>query len=474
MIKLDDITVALPAGSPHAAPILKNISVTIAEGEWVALAGANGSGKSTLLGTLAGLWPVASGVADLPGGTTALLLQEPDNQFVASSVQNELALSLPPGFGRSERDARIATAVDKFSLGEFLGRNPHELSGGEKQRLALATVWLSDPGVLLLDEPTSYLDAIERARCIEFVSELNNGGATVIWATPGGDELANAARVCYLEDGTVRFDGPANEFSRTAAESNFDVILDGQPPWGDCIVERGKRITSDSPVGSRSAVVSLRSTSFAYAGRDVLQNVTFDIHEGECIGVSGQNGSGKTTLLSLLSGILQPTNGVIHRKYPKPVDRPRAAGRPEQMVFHLFQNPERLFFAETVFEEIAFGLKALKVGQAELPAIVSRALEEVALDPGEFQQRMPFSLSLGEMRRLAFAMASALRPRLILLDEPTSCLDAGGYRTVFDVVNTLLSGGSTVVVASHDLPLLERLADRILVVENGRVTQAAR
>jgi energy-coupling factor transporter ATP-binding protein EcfA2 len=476
MIKLDDITVALPAGSSHARPILKNISLTIDEGEWVALVGPNGSGKSTLLGTLAGLWPVASGTLEASDGhTVALLLQEPDNQFVASSVRNELLLSLSPQLNDAEREERIVSAVDTFSLGSFIDRNPHDLSGGEKQRLALATVWLMDPRVLLLDEPTSYLDPVERSRCIDFVTGLNRSGVTVIWATPGGDELESAQRVCYLDEGTVRFDGSTEAFSASARERNLDVILPGQSPLFDCgeaSPERSEDGSGQGPVSLESpeVVVSLRSVSFAYDGWEVLRGMTAEIRAGECTGVSGENGSGKTTFLSLVSGILQPTGGTIYRRYPQPIARHGPNGRPEQMVFHLFQNPERLFFAETVFEEVAFGLKSLKVDKSALPGMVSDALERVGLDPGEFLERSPFSLSLGEMRRLAFAMAFALRPQLLLLDEPASCLDAGGHRTLLRLIEGLRSDGCTILVASHNEPLLERLTDRILIVESGRVT----
>jgi energy-coupling factor transport system ATP-binding protein len=310
---------------------------------------------------------VASGALELPdGGGVALLLQEPDNQFVASSVHNELLLSLSPRLNDAEREERIATAIDKFSLGEFVGRNPHDLSGGEKQRLALATVWLADPRVLLLDEPTSYLDPVERTRCIDFVTELNRDGVTIVWATPGGDELTYARRVCYLDGGTVRFDGSAGEFLQAADGSGFggpgpDVILPGQDPWGNRSDDDSRRPRAEEMPESNDAVVALRSASYAYDQHEVLRDVTKDIHVGECIGITGRNGSGKTTLLSLMSGILQPNDGMIYRKYRKPVDRAGSSGRPEQMVFHLFQNPERLFFAETVFEELAFGLKSLCV-----------------------------------------------------------------------------------------------------------------
>ncbi len=149
MIELDRITVSLPPNRSDAKTILKNISFSIGAGEWVALTGSNGSGKSTLLKTLAGLYPPREGTIRFDGGPDgdpprmALLLQEPDNQFVASSVANELELSPPPGLDAVERALRIDEAVGRFGLERFLDRNPHRLSGGEKQRLALATVWLA-------------------------------------------------------------------------------------------------------------------------------------------------------------------------------------------------------------------------------------------------------------------------------------------------------------------------------------------
>ncbi|MEJ2719798.1 MAG: ATP-binding cassette domain-containing protein [bacterium] len=478
MIKLDDITVALPAGNPQATPVLKNISLTIEDGEWLAVVGPNGSGKSTLLGTLAGLWPAASGSLEIPrAATVGLLLQEPDNQFVASSVRNELLLSLSPRVTDSARKGRVAEAVERFQLGEFVDRNPHELSGGEKQRLAMATVWLMDPQVLLLDEPTAYLDSSEQMRCVDFVTGLNRSGVTVVWATPGGDELEAARRVCYVERGSIVFDGPARGFAKTAADRKFDVMTPGRLPWGrtggDSQKDRRRGGEPESEARrSAGAMASLRSVSFAYDGRDVLRDITAEIHCEEIIGISGANGSGKTTFLSILSGILQPTGGTVYRKYPRPIDSTGSDGKPEQRVFHMFQNPERLFFAETVFEEVAFGLKSLKVGKPDLPSLVSAALERADLSPEVFLDRSPFSLSLGEMRRLAFAMASALRPSFLLLDEPTSCLDAAGHRMLRDLLDGLRSDRRTVAIASHDISLLERLTDRILIVKDGGVTEA--
>ena len=171
-VTLTNVTVELPTHSPDSRKIIDDVSLSIASGEWLALTGANGSGKTTLLHTLAGLHVPSAGTVgwDRPARQhTALLLQEPDNQFVTTSVRHELALSIQHG----ERDGSegapgarsVEAAVDRFGLSAFLDRNPHRLSGGEKQRLALATVWLQNPRLLLLDEPTAYLDAASAALC---------------------------------------------------------------------------------------------------------------------------------------------------------------------------------------------------------------------------------------------------------------------------------------------------------------------
>jgi len=136
-------------------------------------------------------------------------------------------------------------------------------------------------------------------------------------------------------------------------------------------------------------------------------------------------------------------------------------------VFYLFQSPERLFFAESVLEEVAFGLTSLGVPRREIDERAAEALMRVGLDPGLFLDRSPFSLSLGEMRRLAFAITFALSPKLLFLDEPVSCLDRAGRGVLADLVDALRSRGGTVVVASHDVPYLRAATDRVLTIENG-------
>ena len=485
MIELDRITVSLPPNRSDAKTILKHISFSIGAGEWVALTGPNGSGKSTLLKTLAGLYPLQEGTIRFGGGPAgdvprmALLLQEPDNQFVASSVANELELSPPPGLDAAERALRIEEAVGRFGLERFLDRNPHRLSGGEKQRLALATVWLAAPAVLLLDEPTSYLDDDERNRCVEFVGMMKNDGVAVVWATPGGDDLLDADRVVCLDGGAVCHDGPAGTIEEWIKKSDLDIIPPGDGPMFQGAPEGLDKTGSGGAVprmdesarDDADVLISLRDVAFAYGEGDVLCGVNTDILAGEVVGIAGKNGSGKSTLLSLIGGVLEPTGGLINRKFRSPVVRNGSTGKSEQAVFYLFQSPERLFFAETVDEEIGFGLKSLGTDEKETASVVAESLSRVGLDPDRFLSRSPFGLSLGEMRRVAFAIAYALRPKLLLLDEPSSCLDRGGLGVLAGLIDDLSAGGSAIVVASHDTRVLRKMTGRILAIENSRLAR---
>jgi energy-coupling factor transport system ATP-binding protein len=455
MIQLEDITVSLPPGHSRARAVLSGVTLAIDDGEWIAVTGSNGSGKSTLLRTIAGVCPVSSGrirTAERVG----LLLQEPDNQFVSSTVRNELLLAVELAADPRARAARFSEAVERFSLAALLGRNPHRISGGEKQRLALALVWLAEPRVVLLDEPLSYLDSEESARCAAFVLELHREGVTVVWATPGGSDLREATRVVYLENGRVVFDGPAKTFEDEARTKQFDVLAAEETFAAPAPAVR---------TAPGESVVSMRSVSFAYDGAEVIGGANADIREREIVGIAGKNGAGKSTLLSIMAGVLEPSRGTIERRYARPVAK--GVGQAEQCVFYLFQSPERLFFAETVLEEVAFGLRSLGVPHREVGERVADALARAGLDPRLFLDRMPFSLSLGEMRRVAFAISYALAPKLLLLDEPASCLDRAGRAVLADLVATLRSRGSTVVTASHDARYLRATTDRTLTIENG-------
>jgi energy-coupling factor transport system ATP-binding protein len=502
MISLHGVTVALPAGAPHPKTVLDKVSLEVAGGDWIALVGPNGSGKTTLLHTIAGLHHPTSGRVEYSSDKTAgrpavsLLLQEPDNQFVTTSARHELQLSTPHGMAPIEAEGRIEAATDRFSLSSLIDRDPRRLSGGEKQRLALATVWLQEPELLLLDEPTSYLDAEAAAMCVEFVEEARGRGVAVVWATPGGEELERADRVVCLTAGRAAYIGNLwdlydravaedIEFVRPPARELAERVVDAVAPAGarDGILERAgtdpaalaeaiaPMVGSVRPAdtGERAAagddIVRLTSVDFGYDDVPALSGINLAVAAGECVGLAGHNGAGKSTLLGLVANVFgDPTAGTIERR----AGGGDVAGEGRQDVFYLFQSPERLFFAETVAEELSFGAKRLGLPAAQRDDRAARALHVVGLDPGEYLSREPLTLSLGEMRRVAFAIALTLEPTLLVLDEPTSCLDPGGRAVLESILTDRRTAGTTTVVASHDAGFLAGVCDRIVWLREGK------
>ncbi|HET6462499.1 MAG TPA: ABC transporter ATP-binding protein, partial [Candidatus Krumholzibacteria bacterium] len=319
LISLVDASVAHRDGLP---PAIHEISVELHRGDWIAVSGDNGSGKTTLLATLGGVLPLRSGRMErAPGVRAALLLQDPDDQLVASSVEHELALSVPRDVDDATRQARISASIERFELGELLARNPHRLSGGEKQRLAFATVWLEAPDVLLLDEPLSFLDDGMRERVIAFVREMNANGAAVVWTTPGDEDVGLAQSAMVLRD-------------RRIASGRLPV----EPPHR---FDAPPRTIRKSPKDR----VKFDAVSFSYDRHRVIEHADLLVTGGQRVTVTGRNGSGKSTLLLLAGGAMAPSSGRITRSVE------------ERGVMYLPQSPERLFFAETVMEEICFGLE---------------------------------------------------------------------------------------------------------------------
>lgn len=429
MIRVRDAVVSVPS---RARNILDIEDLTIDRGTWTALVGANGSGKSTLLAVLAGLTPLRSGVTEFAGDTrprTALLLQDPDNQLVATTVALELELSAARN---SAATSRIADVVACFSLGDLLERNPHRLSGGEKQRLTLASVSLQEPDLVLLDEPTSFLDESASKLCATFVEELRSNGTTVVWATPSNTTVLAADRVVCLDNGSVRYAGAANAWPHEPGADAFDRW---DPP----------RSVRSSPLGE--VVSRLDAVSFAYDAQEIVNDMRLEVCAGEVVGIAGPNGCGKTTLLLIAAGVIRPGRGRVQKP---------------DGVFYQPQSPERLFFAESVAEEIAFGLERLGISRGAVHARAQAAIAAVGLDPREFAARSPFRLSFGEMRRVAFAIGEALEPALMLLDEPNAGLDRDGHEVLGGVLARIRARRGAALVASHDRGFLDAACDRVV------------
>ncbi len=481
MIRLRDVSFAFP-GAP-GRDFLEGVNLEARDGEWIAVAGGNGSGKTTLCRLMAGLAKPRAGSVEIDGADPAraprgaaaapavgIAFQNPDSQFVTPSVEREILFGLENlGAGPDEMSSRLAASSRAFSLHGLLARNPHTLSGGEKQRALLACLWAMRPRHLILDEPFSFLDAGARREFLDALrGSFRREGNAIVWSTIDAGEIGLADRVIYMEKGGIRFDGAPADLARSIPRDDLERSLVFRRPEADrAPAPSGRAVEARSGTpGGPSAAVEIREARFSPGdGEFVLEIPALSISPGERLGVCGPSGSGKTTLLLACAGLLAPRSGAVSlfgRRVATRRDFP--AGR---AVF-LFQSPEEGFFAPTVRDEIGLARRRL-AGGGGTAAAVSRALSDVGLDPAEFLDRSPFRLSQGEKRLVALASALVIGAELYLLDEPTIFLDGAARRRLGAALERLSSRGAAIVAASHDESFLGGSADRIVRLEKGRV-----
>jgi len=410
-------------------PALDGISLELADGEAVALLGPSGSGKSTLLRALAGLVPHFHGgrfegrvaVAGLDtrstrpaelAGTVASVFQDPEEQVVMAMVENEVAFGLENvGTPAAEIRARAEAALASVDALHLAGRRTAELSGGELQRVCLASALALRPRLLLLDEPTSQLDPDAADAFLDALERL--GSAVVLSEHRIGRALRLADRVLFVEEGTVLLDAPCAQ-ARTWLERH-------RPDYAPDV-----RFAVTAPAAPGEPVVQVAHASFSYGRLPVLDGVDLDVRRGEVVALEGPNGSGKTTLAKLAAGLLEPASGTVTR-----------SGR----TTYLSQDPGRYLIRERVDEEVAFGVG----GDLER---ARRALDATGL--GWAAARHPRDLSSGERERLALAAVGVSEPDLLVLDEPTRGVDPTRKRRLVDWIHAYAAAGRAVLVATHD------------------------
>jgi energy-coupling factor transporter ATP-binding protein EcfA2 len=418
---------ALSYSYPGAREALRDCSLELEPGEVVALLGPSGGGKSTLLRALAGLVPHFhggrfSGQVEVDGldtrrarpaelaGTVATLFQDPEDQVVFTRVAAEVAFGLENlGTPPAEIAPRAAEALAAIGAAHLAERPVAELSGGELQRVCLASVLALEPRLLLLDEPTSQLDPEGAAAAIELA---RTSGAAVVVSEQRPDRVLEACdRVLFVEAGRIR------ESEQLPAA------------W----LPRGMHLPASEPLGA--AVCRLEDVSFAYDALPVVVGASIQLGRGEIVALVGPNGSGKTTLAKLAVGLLEPDTGLVERH-----------GR----ACYLSQDPGRYLVRERADEEVA-----LAVG-GDL-ARSRRALAAVGL--AGFEERHPRDLSSGERERLALAAVLVAEPDLLVLDEPTRGVDPERKDELAALLRAQAPGRATLVV-TNDLVFASEVADR--------------
>jgi energy-coupling factor transport system ATP-binding protein len=505
-IKLNNLDFTYPDGTRA----LRGLSLEQREGEFVVVAGGTGAGKSTLLKCLNGIIPGLqkgrlTGSVELRGqdisgrtvgelaGTVGLVLQDFESQLFCTDVESEVAFG-PENLGVARPDiaARIRQALGDVGLSGFEGRDPAMLSGGEKQRLVIASVLALQPEILLLDEPTSDLDPAGREAVLEILRRLCRGGRTVLLVEHELEQLDDVSGILFLREGrmdsrvapAVAMRDPAaflrhgirapdmaslcGEIGIEPADFTHGAVYEALNARGlGLSAEKCGTLAAESCArGAADPVVEVVHASHSYDGTArALADVSVTIRRGEIVAIVGGNGSGKTTLVQSIAGLLQPEEGTV--RLERQDLRSLSLEKITRVVGYVFQNPDQQLFSSTVGEDVAFGPRNFGMPEKEIPSAVAEALSRVGL-PGT-ELRDPFTLTRGERQRVAVASVLVSRPSLVIMDEPTTGLDWPGQVGMMELTRELNREGRTIILVTHSMWLAAAYADRVIVMREGKV-----
>lgn len=543
IISLTDVSFSYDKASERA---LSDVNLSIAPGEFVGVIGPSGAGKSTLAATLCGAIPhhyrgSFYGAAHVDGRDTCEIsltdiarvvgsvAQDIDAQMVASVVEDELLFGLENfGVAHDRIEERMQRALDAAGIADLRHREIATLSGGQKQKVAIAAILALEPRVLVLDEPTAALDPVSSRMVFETLREVNRrAGVTVVVIEQMVALLSEfCGRIVVMDEGRIALDGTprevfahAGELRRIGVDSPRVArvynslaargLVRGEEPCLNVaeaadMIERlvsnrtsatgaptprasagapapepastpGRPAVAPASVSEPAAarpsatapvVLSVEGASFAYpGGGGAVRDLDLTVRAGELVGVVGQNGAGKTTLTKLVNGLLKPQRG---RVVSAGLDtRTTPVSAIAARVATLFQNPDRQICKETVLDEVAFGLELHGTPAAEARERAAAVIERFGLDPAD----APFSLSRGQRQMVALASVVVLDPQLVILDEPTSGLDYRECMTVMETVRDMASRGSAVLMVCHDMEVVSDFAERLAVMADGRILE---
>jgi len=511
LLSLRDLLFTYPEA---ARPALRDISLDLSPGDLLIVMGASGAGKSTLCRCLNGIIPhfvkgtFEGEVRLLDQDTTrlrvadcarhvGLVFQDFESQLFATNVELEVAFGAESlGLPRTEIASRVRELLSLVGLSHLAERRPASLSGGEKQRLAIAAALAANPSLLVLDEATSDLDPVGKSAIFGLAHTLTAVPPrhAVIFAHHDAEEAVNATRVLLLAEGRPAAFGPpdqvladpdllsSNGVLPLATTELFAALgLEDRPfdaaEAADLLSQRGLRLpedTADRWAARDEArtqqyadpIIEARDLTHSYGpGDPALRDVSLTLRRGEYVAVIGQNGSGKTTLVKHFNGLLRPTRGEVFISGESARSHPLRALA--QRVGYVFQNPDHQIFAPTVFEEVAFAPRNFGLDKQEIAARVAESLAAVGFSGRENDD--PFSLTKGERQRIAVASVLAGRPDVLIFDEPTTGLDHRESRSMMALIDQLNQRGHTIVLVTHAMWLAAEYAHRLIVMQEGHI-----
>ncbi len=500
---------------------LNKIDITIEKGDFVAILGHNGSGKSTLAKHLNALLLPTEGTLLIKGFDTkdekniwnvrqsaGMVFQNPDNQLIATIVEEDIAFG-PENLGIPSEEIyeRVAESLAAVNMSEFKKSSPHLLSGGQKQRIAIAGILAMKPECIILDEPTAMLDPVGRKEVMETITRLNKEeNITIILITHYMEEAVKANRVIVMEKGNVVMDDiPRAVFKQVEKLKQLGLDVPQVTELAHHLEKRGIGLRSDiididemvdaicqvKNTGSTTGLpsqniqseshdlqvkplISIKNVSHIYSvgttfQKVAVENINIEINEGEFIGLIGHTGSGKSTLIQHLNALYAPTSGEILMNGENINADKSKLKAIRQKVGLVFQYPEHQLFEMTVFKDVAFGPKNMGLSESEVNERVREALAIVGISE-EIFEKSPFELSGGQKRRVAIAGVIAMRPQVLVLDEPTAGLDPKGRDEILDQIKKMHEKlNITVILVSHSMEDIAKLVSRILVMHKGKL-----
>ncbi len=490
MIKLDNFSFSY---GDSKKLVLKNISLEVSDGDFLGVIGSSGAGKTTLSYAINGIIPhhykgeyfgkiLVDGkdVYETDACQLALeigsVFQDIDSQMTCSTVEDEILFGLENfGFEKEEISKRVDWVLEEMGISNLRDRDISGLSGGQKQKVAIAAILALRPKILVLDEPTGELDPSASRNIFRVVKELNQKfGITVIVIEQKIRLLCEfAEHLAVIVNGGLKFHGTVQEVLSHRDELSelglnhervgkiLDQLAAGNPEKTDSVTKSGAFEYKSFDVAGKEPILSLKNVSFGYDENYLIQNVDFNVYKGDFLALTGENGSGKSTLSKLMGGILKPASGnVIVNGLDSKATRNSVLAK---HIGFLFQNPDRQLCCYTIREEIAFGLKALK-----LPDVAQRT-EEILKRFGFDPEMPPFALSRGQRQQLALASIIAVSPEIMILDEPTTGLDYKECIELMNAVRELNESGTTVIMVCHDMELVRDYAKRMVIVGHGEI-----
>jgi len=500
---------------------LNNIDLKIYKGEFILLCGSSGSGKTTLAKTMNGIIPHLSN-GDLEGNIVVngldtqkveihhiskhigMVFQNPEDQIFSIRVDDEVAFGVEcQGYKRPEIIKRVDYALKKLRIESISRYLNASLSGGQKQKVSIASNLAMLPSIIVLDDPTTDLDPISKQEVMDILVELKSEvDITFIVIEHDLTDLTEYAdRIVVMHEGKIVLnDKPGKVFYENYEYLDSigvripDHIRLGKYMQGKKLLENisdypvrkdeikelarinlvNKKLAfpdiiyKDYKINTSEKVAEIRNVSYTYPSTklQILFDMNLDIYKGEFLGIVGHNGSGKSTFMKNLLGLLIPTTGdvVINNKNTRNTDITELI----LDIGYVFQNPDNQLFCNTVTEEIQFGLKNRKIADDIIEIETEKVLKIVGLE--EQKNKHPFSLSRGQRQRLAVATMLVQNPKIIMLDEPTTGLDeinlSGCLKLMQKIINEF---GGTLIMVTHDMEVVAKYASRVIVINKGRI-----